>query len=469
MASIVKRNNRYCVVYNYTDENGKRKQKWETYKTMVQAKTRQKEIEYHQSQDTFVIPECHTLGELLKEYIDLYGKEVWALSTYTHNISLINNYILPCIGDVRLSELTARVLEKYYQQLLKMTVVPNRKSSKSTPKAITASTINDIHNILRNCLKQAVKWELIEKNPAVNATVPKYKSKKRDIWTSDTLFDAISRCKDTSLRISMNLAFSCSLRMGEMLGLTWDCVDISQEALEKGESFVLINKELQRVSRIALEKLDSKDVILIFPSESSTTSTVQVLKTPKTQSSVRKVFLPPTVANMLIEWKKEQDQTKEILGDEYKDFNLILAGPNGMPIEGSRIRYLFNSLIQEEGLPKVVFHSLRHSSVTYKLKLTGGNVKAVQGDSGHAQSSMVTDLYSHILDDDRKKNAQLFEEAFYSGKGKREDTKSPTMVRGENEDADRVSSDDNMQLILKLLSNPDTAELLKSLAKAIKD
>lgn len=64
-----------------------------------------------------------------------------------------------------------------------------------------------------------------------------------------------------------------------------------------------------------------------------------------------------------------------------------------------------------------MFHSLRHTSITYKLKLNGGNIKAVQGDSGHSQSKMVTDLYSHILDEDRQQNATLFESAFYGGKG----------------------------------------------------
>ena len=53
------------------------------------------------------------------------------------------------------------------------------------------------------------------------------------------------------------------------------------------------------------------------------------------------------------------------------------------------------------------FHSLRHTSVTYKLKLSGGDIKAVQGDSGHAQVDMVTEVYGHILDEDRKKNARL--------------------------------------------------------------
>ena len=58
----------------------------------------------------------------------------------------------------------------------------------------------------------------------------------------------------------------------------------------------------------------------------------------------------------------------------------------------------------------MVFHSLRHTSVTYKLKLSGGDIKAVQGDSGHAQADMVTEVYGHhIIDEDRRKNAERME------------------------------------------------------------
>ena len=62
----------------------------------------------------------------------------------------------------------------------------------------------------------------------------------------------------------------------------------------------------------------------------------------------------------------------------------------------------------------VVFHSLRHSSTTYKLKLNHGDLKATQGDTGHAEIDMITKVYAHILDEDRKINAQKFETAFYS-------------------------------------------------------
>ena len=98
------------------------------------------------------------------------------------------------------------------------------------------------------------------------------------------------------------------------------------------------------------------------------------------------------------------------------DFNLVFASSCGRPIEGQVINRALAKLIKDNDLPPVVFHSFRHSSITYKLKLNGGDMKSVQGDSGHAQVKMVADVYSHIIDDDRRINAQRFEEQFYQGK-----------------------------------------------------
>ena len=298
----------------------------------------------------------------------------------------------------------------------------------------------------------------MEKNPAALATVPKHEKKERDIWTAETLFHAIDVCDDERLKLALNLAFSCSLRIGELLGLTWDCVDISEESISTGTASVTVTKELQRVSRSASESVENTDIILTFPSKTSRTQTILVLKAPKTRSSVRKVFLPHTVAEMLTSWKKRQDYEKEALGAEYQDYNLVMAGPLGLPTESSTITDSFKRLIKENDLPKVVFHSLRHSSITYKLKLNGGDVKAVQGDSGHAQATMVTEVYSHILDDDRKKNAALFEKAFYSGKGT---DNSENSLSGPESSPMKTTGD--METLMKLLGNPETAGLLKAL------
>ena len=213
----------------------------------------------------------------------------------------------------------------------------------------------------------------------------------------------------------------------------------------------------------SLNALDGKDVLLVFPTNHKKNSTVRILKTPKTESSVRKIFLPKSVANMLVDWKAEQDEMKEILGDEYMDYNLVMASTFGLPLGDGAIRGPLKKLIEDYNLPPVVFHSFRHSSVTYKLKLNGGDIKAVQGDSGHAQVNMVTDVYSHILDDDRRKNAELFEEAFYEKKNL-----DPQMHAQQENNNAPVDDEVDPELLAKVLANPEMRALLNSLAKTMK-
>lgn len=238
--------------------------------------------------------------------------------------------------------------------------------------------------------------------------------------------------------------------MGEMLGLTWDCIDISEESIKAGRAYIFVNKELQRVSRDALAQLNEKGVVFKFPPALSSTHTALVLKEPKTKTSVRKVFLPKTVAEMLIKHREEINNLKELFGDEYTDFNLVFASTCGRPIEGQVINRALKKLITDNDLPPVVFHSFRHSSITYKLKLNGGDMKSVQGDSGHAQVKMVADVYSHIIDEDRRINAQRFEEQFYQSKAAPKDEEVPQ---------------EEQEMLQKLLANPEMAALIKSLAK----
>ena len=82
-------------------------------------------------------------------------------------------------------------------------------------------------------------------------------------------------------RMRANLAFSYSLRIGELMGLTWDCVDIDEESIKNKNASIYIDKQLQRVSKNSLEKLDNKDVIKVFPSVLVSDSTALVLKSLK--------------------------------------------------------------------------------------------------------------------------------------------------------------------------------------------
>lgn len=413
MASIIKRKKNYSIVYNYTDENGETKQKWETRTSYQDALKRKAEVENQQFTRTFLPPTDQTIAEFLLDFVSLYGEKRWGVSMYDSQNSLISNYINPIIGDLKVQEVTPRVVDKYIQTLQKTPAV-STKMHKAKTQYVTNQTIEKIIKLLRCAFKQAVRWELIAKNPFDNVILPKSEYKKRDIWDAGMIRTALDQCTDSKLYVAMNLSFACSLRMGEILGLTWSNVHISDEEIAADNAYVYIDKELTRASKRAIEMLGQKDIYHVFTPLFPNTSTRVILKKPKTDSSIRKVWLPKTLAYILREWKSAQDELRALLRDEYQDYDLVVALANGRPCEDRIILKSFEKLREKAGLPKVVFHSLRHSSTTYKLKLNHGDLKATQGDTGHAQIDMITSVYAHILDEDRKINAQKFESAFYA-------------------------------------------------------
>lgn len=376
------------------------------------------------------------------------------MSMYDSQTALIANYINPIIGDMEVQDITTRVVDKYIQTLQKTPSV-SRKNRKARTEFVTNSTIEKIIKLLRCAFKQAVRWELIEKNPFDNVVLPKTEYKKRDIGDAETIRLALDQCTDSKLYIAMNLAFACSLRMGEILGLTWKNVHIEDENIATDNAYIYIEAELARASKQAIETLGEKDIYHIFTPLMPNTSTRIILKKPKTDSSIRKVWLPKTVAYILREWKTSQEELKSFLGDEYQDFDLVVALPNGRPCENRIIEKEFSLLKQKAGLPNVVFHSLRHSSTTYKLKLNHGDLKVTQGDTGHAEIDMITKVYAHILDEDRKINAQKFESAFYANPDLRKVT--PPQEQPQAQTIDLAA------LIEQLQKSPELANTLAAL------
>lgn len=217
------------------------------------------------------------------------------MSMYDSQTALIANYINPIIGDMEVQDITTRVVDKYIQTLQKTPSV-SRKNRKARTEFVTNSAIEKIIKLLRCAFKQAVRWELIEKNPFDNVVLPKTEYKKRDIWDAETIRLALDQCTDSKLYIAMNLAFACSLRMGEILGLTWKNVHIEDENIATDNAYIYIEAELARASKQAIETLGEKDIYHIFTPLMPNTSTRIILKKPKTDSSIRKVWLPKTVA-----------------------------------------------------------------------------------------------------------------------------------------------------------------------------
>jgi len=434
---------------------------FERFVTIEEANLRCAQITYEKSLGKFhppsqVFPQAGTIrkksivtvSDLMDEYVQMYGLNNWGDSYLSSSQHRIEHYIKPYIGDVAIRDLTTHDLDVFYTVLQEKPAVI-LKGHKKTDATVSLSVIEKTHSLLRNALKQAVKWEYIKKNPADNVTLPQYKCAKRDVWSTSEAQYALDCCTDPVLYASMVLALGCSMRIGEILGLTWDCVDYSDESLDNGEAHLCVTKELKRCQKDSLEALARRGrskVLFTFPEWKKTSSTTSlVLKTPKTDSSVRNIYLPRTVALVLRDVKASQDEIKEQLGDKYQDFNLVIAHPDGRPYEERQIADMLRAMIEEHNLPPVVFHSLRHCSASLKLKIGGGNIKAVQGDTGHAQAKMVTELYAHTHNEDRQRLARKVEEDFFMKR------------KGVNKN----TADDEATAAYQLLqNNPDIAKLI---------
>lgn len=426
--AVRKRGNCYQTVYRCPGEKSPRT---ELFKTEEEATLRDLQIKLSKKNGTFQPPAKTskkseksptdiTVAAFLEEYIQNYGIKKWGNSYYSACMGLIKNYINPYIGNRSVRSITVRDLDQYYTSLLDMPAVVT-SGHMDTGAKITVHTVGRIHKLLKSAFGKAVAWDYTDRNPTIGVTLPEYRSQQREVWSDDEAVQALNACEEPILRICLYLAIGCSLRLGEILGLQWANVSIDKASIAAGEAHIKIDRELKRCSNESielLEKVNRSSVIFKFPKVvPKKATTTLVLKAPKTESSNRIIYLPMAVIEELEKVKAIQAEHRRLLGDEYQDFDLVVAQINGRPYEQRPIDHMFSVFIAKNGLRPVVFHSLRHCSTSLKLKLSRGNIKAVQGDTGHAEARMVTDTYAHGFDADRKVIAHEMDTGFFAKVG----------------------------------------------------
>lgn len=463
MASIVKRGKTYSVVY-YEGEGKNKHQVWESGLSYNTAKSRKAQIEYEISQNIHIDSNDLTVEQFLYDFIEKYGEKRWAASTYDGNVGLMENYVFPYLGDKKLSSIKTKTVDDYYY-FLENEAEPVTNPGKPRREKVGASTIIDIHKVLRCAFNKAVKWELIAKNPFLNATVPEHKEKQRGALTPEQLFKVLEFTDRPQvydyylIHCAINLAFACCMRGGEIGGAQWERYDSQNRTL-------YIDRVIDRVNKKMVEKLTKMDVQFKFPNLYPGTRTMIVLKQPKTDGSIRNVYIPETVANKLNTLFNLQREMKRELGEEgYMDYGLIICQANGRPIMTEHLNKRFKEILIEMNDPDIdtddiVFHSIRHTSAGAKLRISSGDLKAVQGDGGWSTPDMVTKRYAHILDEDRQNLASEMEERFYQNKGKLTVPKEMSSeIKTENEDLNKLAAmiTSNPELLMKVLESVQNA------------
>ena len=419
MASIVKRGKTYSVAY-YEGEGKDRHQVWESGLNYTTAKARKASIEYEQAQNIHVDQNNATVSEFLHEFIEKYGEKRWVASTYDGNVGLIENYVYPYWGEKKLRSIRTKTVDDFYHFLINE-AEPATNMGKPKRSKISPSTIHDIHKVLRCAFNQAVKWEYIAQNPFINATLPEHKERKREALTLEQVI-AILEFTDRPeyydyymMHCAIQLAFACSMRGGEVGGSQW-------ERFDETDKILYIDRVIDRVDKKLMDKLTKMDIMFKFPNLFPGTKSSIVLKQPKTDGSIRNVYIPDTVTKKLQTLRAIQQKLMLELGDDgYMQYDLIICQANGRPIMTEHLNKRFKEIVSDMNDPSInvddiVFHSLRHTSAGVKLRLSKGDLKAVQGDGGWNTPDMITKRYAHIMDEDRRNLATAMEESIYAPK-----------------------------------------------------
>ena len=175
-------------------------------------------------------------------------------------------------------------------------------------------------------------------------------------------------------------------------------------------------------------------------------TTSLILKSTKTASSCRTIFMTSALKEELKKWLNQLAADERKDPTRYHDSGMLFRLPNGLAVEPVLIRKKFLKWQNAHPeFPRIVFHGLRHSSATYQLMISGGDVKAIQGTTGHATADMLVNTYAHIQQSSRIELGKEFEEGFYA----KSESPSPQAVPAAGEPT--IS----MTALLELLKNAD--------------
>lgn len=361
MAVIIQRRKVFSVVYQ-VKENDMVVSKLEAFFSMDQALKRKKEIE-SEGKD---IPITFTLDMKIKEYLKIYmqlcGTNLLSLNSYDRYNECIKNYIEPIIKNDKMSKVDTAYAHDFFDKVKQSRVYDKRVQEREPDKLISAGTVELCYRVLKGAFEIAQQCNLYNLNPfAIEVDYGHIKKEHNDEWTEDYITKVIDECTKSKLFICLNLMFGCHLCAKEALGLMWNNVFIDDELYSKNQCYIVLDKELNRVSKRSVHDVNSQGIIKLF--EAKKTNNVSNLALMHRYSGNRNVAIPLPVVKILRKWKKIQDEHIQRCGNKYMDNSLVIALRDGSPCEYRVIEKEFKALKQEMKIPNLKLGQIKNFSL----------------------------------------------------------------------------------------------------------
>ena len=363
-------------------------------------------------------PLVYRVEEMLYKWLPIQSsKHKRAPKTYTHTVAMIQNLVVPYLGKKQIQKVQTYDLEQFYATLsrtprgLYKQGVKQTLTDKQKRQFLTGASIREVHAMLKTAFSYAVEWGLLLKSPTPREA-PKINTEERTIWDERTMLAALQTIENPALHLAVHMSMILSLREGEILGLQPG--DLDFDAAD-GRGTISVNKALQRADKVALSKIDPTQIYHTFPDRREGSKSSLILKRTKTKKSNRILYMTKPLKEELLAWLEKMKQDEQSAPEKYSNCGQLFRLPDGLPIAPDVLTKWYRMWRAEHPeFEKIVFHGLRHSSATYQLIESGGNIKAVQGNTGHATTGILMDTYAHTQDKPRLELAEKLEADFYS-------------------------------------------------------
>ena len=333
-------------------------------KTKKEAQSKLNEILY-KLENGYTISSDMFISDYLDMWLDDYIKDIRSENTYVKYKNICDKYIIPALGDIKLSALKVIHIEKLIRHFRK--------------EGLNPTSTQNYYGIIRAALNKAVKLQLLNDNPCKFIDTPKrgkFKANTLTVQEFYLIYDKLNAelYEDYIFKLALDIALETGLRRGEMCGLTWDDIDFNNKCIH-------INQALIRVDN---------------------TYTISSLKT---DSSYRSLPVSDALLVKLENHKKRQKINRVKYGQFYlknifnkKEYDLVFTWENGKFIIPSNFLQRLKRMLKHCNINKNIrWHDLRHTNATLLLE-GGASMKTVQERLGHSLMQTTSDTYAHVTE-----------------------------------------------------------------------
>lgn len=349
-------------------KTGKQIQKSVYGKTQKEVRQKLTEVTSQIDTGTYLEATKETVGEWLDTWLKTYA--MYSVKSYTYDSyeRNCNIHIKPALGKIRLSELTAPQIQQFYNSLI-------------TEKELSPKTVKNIHGVLHRALGQAVKLGMIRSNPTDVCDLPKAHRKEIKPMEQTEISKFLQAIQGEKYGLVYQITLFTGLQEGEVLGLTWNCIDFQHNA-------IYVNKQLQKTKKVG-------GTYCLAPTKNSRNRTI---------------LTAPSVMALLKKQKIQQAQMRLLAGEAWNNpWDLVFTNELGGHLSHFTVYIHFKRIVKELDIPEARFHDLRHSFAVASIE-SGDDIKTVQSNLGHATASFTLDVYGHVSQKMRQQSADRMEQ-----------------------------------------------------------